>query len=97
MKNKKLYWLSFSFKGENQGICVVEANSIVEAKIEAEQLGLIPENDDIFCIEIPSLDKEIGISLNKFYSREEMQSVGYKTTKEIGLCDDCIEEMRDKE
>lgn len=91
MKNKKLYWISFSYQAKNQGVCCVEAESSEEAKQVSEELGLIPINDDIFCAEIPYL--ESGMKLNVFYSKKEMKNIGYYTTSEMNICDDCIKDL----
>lgn len=94
MKNNKLYWLSFSLKGKNQGICCVEANSLEDAEKVSEQLKLTPKNDDVFVAEIPELDP--GIKINIFYSSKEMKDLGYFSTTELGICDECIDEMNEK-
>lgn len=92
MKNKKLYWISFSYQAKNQGVCCVKEYSKEKAIKKSEKLGLMPENDDIFCAEIPYL--ESNMKLNKFYSLKEMKNIGYSTTSEMNICDDCINSMK---
>ena len=92
MKNKKLYWLSFSFQARNQGVGCVKAYSKKKAIKKSEKLGLMPKCDDIFCVEIPYL--ESNMKLNKFYSSKDMKNIGYSTTSEMNICDDCIEYLK---
>lgn len=73
----KIHWFSFSFEGENKGVCLVEANSREEAEDKAKNLGIFPENDDVAHYELEDLSKEIDLELNRLYSTEEMIEKGY--------------------
>lgn len=77
---KKTYWFSYSFNGENNGVCVVEANTVEEAKQKVEELKLAPESDDIMIIEIEDFNNDPYIKLNTYYSREDMFNFGYKSS-----------------
>ncbi len=69
----KWYWFSFSFQGENQGCCNVEANSVEKAWIKIEKLGIVPSYDDIekYQMKNPELEP------NKLISKAEMRKLGY--------------------
>lgn len=73
----KIFWLSFSLRGKNQGVCVVMADSNEEAKEKCINLGLYPENDDVACWNLTSMKKDPGIKFNRLYSEEEMIEMGY--------------------
>ncbi len=73
----KKYWFSFSFKGKNQGICIVEEENEIKAEQKTIDLGIHPEYDDILCFELNSLDKDPDLELDKLYSSEEMIELGY--------------------
>jgi hypothetical protein len=69
----KWYWFSFSLDGKNQGVFNIEAYNEWDAYREAQELGLIPDYDDIELTRIPEQElKEI-----KRYSPEELYELGY--------------------
>lgn len=78
--NKNLYWFSFSYKGEHQGVCTVKANSPDEALQKTIDLKIHPAHDDIACFEVSKLDN--GIVYDKLYSKAEMIALGY-TVKQL--------------
>lgn len=73
----KIFWFSFSYQGKNNGICVVKADTEDDAYEKIENLGLLPDNDDILCQECVDLDDDPEIDFNILYSPEEMIAKGY--------------------
>lgn len=73
----KIFWFSFSDCMENKGVCIVKADTAEEARDKIENLGLMPEHDDIFCAELNDLDYDPGMEFNVLYSSEEMIKKGY--------------------
>ena len=71
----KYYWFSFSYKGKNNGVCVVEATSSEEAIQKTIDLNIHPPHDDIFSCVISEL--ESGMTVDRLYSQEEMFNIGY--------------------
>lgn len=43
----KWFWLSFSLKGINQGVCNVQARGLKKAMKKAERFEIVPEFDDV--------------------------------------------------
>lgn len=83
-KIKKLYWISFSYEGENQGVCMTESTSKKKAIEKVKAIS--PKSDDILCLECPVAE----ISLDRFYTKEEMSDEGYLTTRELELLNKTI-------
>jgi len=46
-KQNNHHWFSFSYKGKNQGVCVVEANNHKEALQKTIDNNIQPPHDDI--------------------------------------------------
>lgn len=78
MKN---YWFSFSYKGKNNGVCIVQADTRGSAEDKLENLKLIPDYDDVACYEIDDISDEDGLDFNILYSTEEMIAKGYSITE----------------
>ena len=74
---KKYYWFSFSHKGENQGVCLIEADTPGEAQIKVIELGIAPHYDHVQCFRI----SEAEIPLNILVTYEEMVKLGYSPVK----------------
>jgi hypothetical protein len=76
----KYYWFSFSFKGKNQGVCLVETDTVEEAQDKVIELGIVPEYDHIQVFGI----SEAELPLNILVSPEEIIKLGYElVTSEI--------------
>ncbi len=74
------YWFSFSYRGENQGCCNVEAESQEAALQKTIDLDINQKHDDIECYEGTGPE----LAPNKLFSKEEMLKMdyeNYKTTK----------------
>lgn len=78
MKN---YWFSFSFKGKNNGICIVQEENPENALDKITNLKLKPEYDDIYCVEVEDMSQEAPLEYNILYSPEEMIALGYSITE----------------
>jgi hypothetical protein len=78
----KYYWFSFSHRGTNVGVCIVEAETKGKAHKKAIELNLFPIHDHHVCYELDNLDDDNEMEVNKLYSREEMMKLNYKSTKE---------------
>ena len=80
---KQVYvFMSFAniHTGKNIGCCVVKVNDPSEANDECKRLNLMPNvcNDARgYAMDEKGFLKQ-GMELNKFYSREEMQSMGFE-------------------
>jgi hypothetical protein len=74
---EKYYWFSFSNKGKSQGVCLVEANNMEEARLKVIELNIIPEHDHVQCFGI----LEAEIPLNVLVTPEEMVKLGYTSVK----------------
>lgn len=75
MKN---YWFSFSFRGENKGVCLVQAETPEEALLKTFELEIHPENDDIAAFELENLEGEDSrLEFDRLYSSQEMEELGY--------------------
>ncbi len=70
---KKYYWFSFSHQGENQGVCLVEAENSHVARLKVLELGIAPQHDHVKCFGI----KEIEIPLDTLFTADEMVKAGY--------------------
>ena len=70
---KKYYWFSFSYQGENQGVCLVEAENSELARQKVVELGIAPQCDHIKCFGIA----EAEIPLNTLFTADEMIKSGY--------------------
>ena len=78
----KIFWFSFSYKGKNNGVCVLEARTMAESERDAKLIA--PDNDDMFCCEIQSLsDEHKKMEFNRLYSPEEMNQFGYVSVKSL--------------
>ena len=75
-----IYWNSFSLKGKNQGVCLVEAETKEEALLKTKELNIHPNNDDIYTTIIFDL-KAQGLELNKLYNPDELFKSGFKQIK----------------
>lgn len=71
-------WLSFSLGGINQGVCVVEADSEFTALAKADELDLIPEYDDVECIE---LGDESELPPEILFTRQQMIDKEYESVR----------------
>lgn len=71
------YWFSFSYKGDNVGVCIVQAESIDEALIKTKKLKIHPTSDNIRVYEFDSLKDDDKLSLNRLYFKQEMIELGY--------------------
>ncbi len=78
MKN---YWFSFSSRGGNNGVCIVQADTPEEAKDKVENLKLMPDHDHIFCCEITDKKELEKFEFNRLYTPSDMFKLGYMTTK----------------
>jgi hypothetical protein len=67
------YWFSFSYKGKNQGVCLVEADTTEEARHKVLELNIAPDYDHIQCFGI----SEAELPLNVLVTPEEMVKLGY--------------------
>ncbi len=74
---EKYYWFSFSYKGKNQGVCIVESDTIEEAQHKVIELNIAPKYDNI---EYFSL-LEAELPLNVLVTPEEMIKLGYTSVK----------------
>jgi hypothetical protein len=74
----KTYWFSYSYRGENTGVFLTQAETDEEAIKLAEAIA--PENDDVFACEIVDLKLEHpSLELDRLYTSQEMNELGYKT------------------
>lgn len=73
----KIFWFSFSYKGKNNGVCVVKADTEEDGFEKIENLQLLPDYDDVHCTECENIDNDPGIEFNVLYSPEEMVQKGY--------------------
>lgn len=73
----KLYWFSFSYKGKNQGCCIVEEEDGKKALQKTIDLNIHPKHDDIQAFEIG----EPELELNRLYTPEELTKLGYVNQK----------------
>ena len=70
-----IYFHSFSYKGVNQGCCVVEADTEKSALQKTIDLGLHPKHDDIKVYFNMDAPEDCEFELNRMYSREEMMAM----------------------
>lgn len=78
----KIFWFSFSYKGKNNGVCVLQAGNKSEASVKI--LDFQPDYDDVFCCElkITTLAEEHPkLEFNKLYTPEDMIALGYASQK----------------
>lgn len=79
-----IFWISFSYKGKNNGVCLVMADDENSALDKADNLGIKPDNDDIMVIALSELGEEDSkLEFNRLYSREEMIEFKYKSVTVI--------------
>lgn len=79
--SKKYFWYSFSYQGNNQGVCLIEANSKLEADTKLAELKISPSHfNDVLCV--PIEDQEI--ELNVLISPKDMQQKGYDQITSFG-------------
>lgn len=76
----KTYWFSFSLNGDNNGVCIIEAESEAEGIAKLVKSNLIPNYDDVLGFEISDLSEEAALEYNRLYSCQEMIDLGYSTT-----------------
>lgn len=69
----KYFWFSFSYRGQNNGVCLIEADSPEEADDKIIALNLVPSFDDVKCFQIDNAE----IELNRLFSYEELVDMGY--------------------
>ncbi len=72
---KKWYWLSFSHKGVNQGVCNVQAYNKRMALQRTIDLGIHPPHDDISILELLAAELEP----DRLFSKQEMLDRKYDT------------------
>lgn len=75
-----IYWFSFSFRGKNNGVCLIEAKTLESAETIILEKKLVPENDHAICVKIDDLSQEGEFEFNRLYSPEEMRKIGYEST-----------------
>lgn len=73
------FWFSFSFKGINNGVCVVQAEDYNSALEKTISLFIHPEHDDIACYVLEDSDLDPKISFNRLYFKHEMAELGYNS------------------
>lgn len=76
MANDKLpwFWFSFMLDDVNQGCMNVQGKCVHDAMTNAQNLGIVPESDDVFTCQIDKPELEP----NKLISREDMIKNNYK-------------------
>ena len=74
-KGLKWYWFSFSFQGESQGVCNVEAANGKKALQKTIELGIHPKHDDIVTCEI----REAELPPDKLHTKNDMKALGYES------------------
>lgn len=80
----KIYWISFSYKGNNNGVCLIMADCQNGALDKVDNLGIRPNSDDVLVIELDELgEKDSHMEFNRLYNKSEMSSLGYKPLKVI--------------
>ena len=73
------YWLSFSFKGENQGVCIINAPTLEDAREKAQELKIWPENDHIEAYLLNA--KPDDLKPDTLIKAEELMKKGYVRVK----------------
>lgn len=74
---KKYFWFSFSNNGKNVGVCLVEKDTIDEARDRVIELGIAPEHDHLQVFGISKAE----LPLNILFTPEEMVKLGYESVK----------------
>lgn len=74
---KEYYWFSFSYKGENQGVCLVKANTFEESLKKVIDLKIAPNHDHIQCFGI----SEPELPLDVLITPDKLRELGYTPVK----------------
>lgn len=73
------YWFSFSLKGQNQGVCIINAPTLEQAREEAEDLKIWPENDHVEAYLLNA--KPVDLKEDVLITPEELTKKGYTRVK----------------
>lgn len=73
----RYYWFSFSYKGTNQGVCMVESHSKESALQKTIDLNIHPKHDSIKMFDAKAIPENKEIELDRLYSKQEMIALNY--------------------
>ena len=71
------FWISFSYKGKNQGCCIIEESDKSLAYLKAEKLKIIPKSDHIFVTQCEKQELECDVLILP----DKLKELGYENIK----------------
>jgi hypothetical protein len=75
------YWFSFSYKGKNQGCCMVQAHTVEEAMQKTIDLNIHPKHDNIakfLLTDEEAVNEQSLMKPDRLYKPEELLKLGYQ-------------------